>query len=52
MIENEFNIDPEEVSLSVTKLKLDHKFSLYYLTVQREISKGKKVKYDISSPDF
>ena len=35
MIENEFKVNSEDVSECVTKLKLDHNFSLYYLTVQR-----------------
>jgi hypothetical protein len=35
VIEAEFKLDPDEVSESVTKLKLDSNYSLYYLTVQR-----------------
>lgn len=49
---NDFKVTSNDVFVSVTNFKLDQHYALYYLTVQKEIAKGNKVKSDIASEDF
>ena len=41
-----------EIIESVTQLRLDQNYSFYYLMVQSSLAKGKKIKFDIGSPNF
>lgn len=41
-----------EIIESVTQFKMDPNYALYYLMVQNAVSKGKKVRFDISSQSF
>lgn len=49
---NDFKVNFNDVFDSVINFRLDKNYALYYLTVQKEIGKGNKVKSDIASEDF
>jgi hypothetical protein len=52
-IENQFpHKSAAEIIESVTQFRLDQNYALYYLMVQSSLAKGKKVKFDIGSPNF
>lgn len=53
MIESQFPTkSSSKIVESVIKFKLDQNYALYYLMVQNAISRGKRVKFDISSKSF